>query len=78
MEVEQFSIKVTIVQMGGYSTGLFTAGTTATTPDPAYETLRAQLAEMWGEDAGPDPSTAAPVVVKTGRNAGPAATPDCR
>ncbi|GLW97701.1 SDR family NAD(P)-dependent oxidoreductase [Microtetraspora sp. NBRC 16547] len=64
MEVEPFGIKVTIVQMGGYDTGLFTTGTTATTPQPAYEALRAKLAEMWGEDAGPDPSTAAPVIMK--------------
>ncbi|MET7854054.1 SDR family NAD(P)-dependent oxidoreductase [Streptomyces avermitilis] len=64
MEVEQFGIKVTAVQMGGYATGLFTAGTTATTPDPAYEALRTQMAEMWGDDAGPDPATAAPVIMK--------------
>ncbi|WKX74233.1 SDR family NAD(P)-dependent oxidoreductase [Streptomyces sp. XD-27] len=64
MEVEQFGIKVTIVQMGGYATELFTAGTTATAPDPAYEALRARLAEMWGDDAGPEPATAAPVIMK--------------
>ncbi|MBF6098215.1 SDR family NAD(P)-dependent oxidoreductase [Nocardia cyriacigeorgica] len=64
MEVEQFGIKVTIVEMGGYSTGLFTAGITATEPAPQYESLRAELAEMWGEDAGPDPSTAAPVILE--------------
>lgn len=64
MEVEQFGIEVTIVEMGGYSTGLFTAGTTATEPAPQYETLRAELAEMWGEDAGPEPSTAAPVILE--------------
>ncbi|MEO3855001.1 SDR family NAD(P)-dependent oxidoreductase [Acrocarpospora sp. B8E8] len=63
MEVEPFGIKVTIVQMGGYNTGLFTAGTTTTQPHPAYEPLRVKLAEMWGEDAGPDPSTAAPVIM---------------
>ncbi|MFG1688635.1 SDR family NAD(P)-dependent oxidoreductase [Nonomuraea sp. NPDC049269] len=32
MEVEPFGIKVTIVQMGGYNTGLFTTGTTTTEP----------------------------------------------
>ncbi|MFD3734689.1 hypothetical protein [Streptomyces sp. NPDC058632] len=63
MEVEQFGTKVTIVEMGGYATGLFTSGTTAT-PDPAYASLRAKLAEMWGEDAGPDPATAAPVIME--------------
>ncbi|WP_043626647.1 SDR family NAD(P)-dependent oxidoreductase [Nonomuraea candida] len=64
MEVEPFGIKVTILQMGGYDTGLFTTGTTATEPDPRYAPLRAKLAEMWGEDAGPDPSTAAPVIME--------------
>ncbi|MEE1773868.1 SDR family NAD(P)-dependent oxidoreductase [Streptomyces sp. JV185] len=64
MEVEQFGIKVTIVQMGGYATGLFTSGTTATAPDPAYDELRARLTEMWGDDAGPDPSEAAPVLLE--------------
>ncbi|MFB6989015.1 SDR family NAD(P)-dependent oxidoreductase [Streptomyces sp. NPDC056178] len=64
MEVEQFGIKVTVVQMGGYATGLFTAGTTTTALDPAYDTLRARMAEMWGEDAGPDPSTAAPAIME--------------
>ncbi|WP_049562348.1 SDR family NAD(P)-dependent oxidoreductase [Nonomuraea sp. SBT364] len=64
MEVEQFGIKVTIVQMGGYSTGLFTTGTTATTPQPDYDALRAQLEEMWGDDAGPEPDTAAAVVME--------------
>jgi NAD(P)-dependent dehydrogenase (short-subunit alcohol dehydrogenase family) len=64
MEVEPFGIKVTIVQPGGYDTGLFTLGTTATDPDPLYAPLRARLAEMWGDDAGPDPATAAPVIME--------------
>ncbi|TMR92725.1 SDR family NAD(P)-dependent oxidoreductase [Nonomuraea basaltis] len=64
MEVEPFGIKVTIVQPGGYDTGLFTTGTTTTEPDPAYDPLRARLAEMWGDDAGPGPSTAAPVIME--------------
>ncbi|MFF9567394.1 SDR family NAD(P)-dependent oxidoreductase [Streptomyces sp. NPDC014685] len=64
MEVEQFGIKVTVVQMGGYATGLFTTGTTTTEPDPAYEELRTRLAEMWGDDAGPDPSRAAPALLE--------------
>ncbi|GAA4394267.1 SDR family NAD(P)-dependent oxidoreductase [Actinomadura verrucosospora] len=64
MEVAPFGIKVTIVQPGGYGTELFTRGTTATRPLPEYEPLRVRLAEMWGEDAGPDPSTAAPVVME--------------
>lgn len=64
MEVEQFGVKVTIVQMGGYSTGLFTAGTTQTAPDPAYAELRARLEEMWGDETGPEASTAAPAVMR--------------
>ncbi|SDM19999.1 NADP-dependent 3-hydroxy acid dehydrogenase YdfG [Nonomuraea maritima] len=64
MEVEPFGIKVTILQMGGYDTGLFTVGTTMTEPDPGYAELRAKLAEMWGDDAGPDPSTAVPAVME--------------
>jgi NAD(P)-dependent dehydrogenase (short-subunit alcohol dehydrogenase family) len=64
MEVAPFGIKVTIVQPGGYGTDLFTRGTTTTEPRPEYESLRARLAEMWGEDAGPDPSTAAPVIME--------------
>ncbi|MFG1696681.1 SDR family NAD(P)-dependent oxidoreductase [Nonomuraea sp. NPDC049309] len=64
MEVAPFGIKVTILQMGGYDTGLFTVGTTTTEPDPRYADLRARLAEMWGDDAGPDPSTAVPAVME--------------
>ncbi|MDF5751868.1 SDR family NAD(P)-dependent oxidoreductase [Spongiactinospora sp. TRM90649] len=64
MEVEPFGVKVTIVQMGGYDTGLFTTGTTATDAMPEYAPLRARLAEMWGDEAGPDPSTAAPVIME--------------
>jgi NAD(P)-dependent dehydrogenase (short-subunit alcohol dehydrogenase family) len=64
MEVERFGVKVTIVEMGGYDTGLFTRGTTATEALPHYDPLRAELAEMWGEETGPAPSTAAPVVLE--------------
>ncbi|XRQ10659.1 SDR family NAD(P)-dependent oxidoreductase [Actinomadura welshii] len=64
MEMAPFGITVTSVQMGGYGTDLFTTGTTMTEPRPEYASLRAMLAEMWGEDAGPDPSTAAPVVME--------------
>ncbi|WP_227999469.1 SDR family NAD(P)-dependent oxidoreductase [Nocardia australiensis] len=64
MEVERFGIKVTIVEMGGYATGLFTAGTTATEPLPQYDALRTELEEMWGDESGPDPSTAAPVIME--------------
>ncbi|WP_326642357.1 SDR family NAD(P)-dependent oxidoreductase [Nonomuraea fuscirosea] len=64
MEAEQFGVKLTIVQMGGYDTGLFTAGTTMTAPAPHYRRLRDQLIEMWGDDAGPAPGTAAPVIME--------------
>ncbi|MEV0401646.1 SDR family NAD(P)-dependent oxidoreductase [Actinoallomurus sp. NPDC050550] len=64
MEVEPFGIKVTIVQPGGYDTGLFTVGTTTTEARREYEPLRAELAEMWGDDAGPDPKTAALVIME--------------
>ncbi|MGB2571651.1 SDR family NAD(P)-dependent oxidoreductase [Micromonospora citrea] len=64
MELAPFGIKVTIVQPGGYDTGLYTQGTTMTEPDPAYAPLRERLAEMWGDDAGPDPRTAAPVLME--------------
>lgn len=64
MELAPFGISVTIVQPGGYDTELFTRGTTTAEPRPEYEPLRARLAEMWGDDAGPDPSTAAPVVLE--------------
>jgi hypothetical protein len=55
---------VTNVQMGGYDTGLFTAGTTATEPLPEYESLRTEMAAMWGDEAGPAPETAAPVIMQ--------------
>ena len=64
MEAEQFGVQLTIVQMGGYDTGLFTKGTTATTPDPHYQQLRDKLIDMWGEDAGPAPETAAPLIME--------------
>ncbi|MFI7700174.1 SDR family NAD(P)-dependent oxidoreductase [Nonomuraea sp. NPDC049480] len=64
MEAEQFGIKLTIVQMGGYDTGLFTTGTTMTTPEPHYQELRDKLIEMWGDEAGPSPDTAAPVIME--------------
>jgi len=64
MELEPFGVKVTIVQSGGYDTGLFTAGLTTTEPNPAYDELRVRLAELFGDDTGPDPSTAAPVIME--------------
>ncbi|MCF7549582.1 SDR family NAD(P)-dependent oxidoreductase [Pseudonocardia sp. WMMC193] len=64
MEVERFGVTVTIVEMGGYDTELFTKGITATGTLPHYDALRAELAEMWGEDSGPAPETAVPVVME--------------
>ncbi|WP_242454451.1 SDR family NAD(P)-dependent oxidoreductase [Bailinhaonella thermotolerans] len=64
MEVEPFGVKVTVVQPGGYDTGLFTSGLTMAEPMPEYAPLRERLAEMWGDDAGPDPATAAPVLME--------------
>ncbi|MEV0431763.1 SDR family NAD(P)-dependent oxidoreductase [Nocardia sp. NPDC050413] len=64
MEVDRHGIKVTIVEMGGYATDLFTTGMTLTEPMPHYGDLRTELEEMWGEETGPDPSTAAPVILE--------------
>lgn len=64
MEVASFGIKVTAVQMGGYDTGLFTAGTTATAPLAPYDGLRDELAAMWGDDAGPEPAAAVPAILE--------------
>lgn len=63
-EVEQFGIKLTIVQMGGYDTGLFTTGTTMAASAPHYQELRDKLIDMWGDEAGPAPETAAPVIME--------------
>jgi NAD(P)-dependent dehydrogenase (short-subunit alcohol dehydrogenase family) len=63
-EVEGFGVKVTNVQMGGYDTGLFTVGTTATEPLPQYRSLRTEMEAMWGDAVGPAPETAAPVVMR--------------
>jgi NAD(P)-dependent dehydrogenase (short-subunit alcohol dehydrogenase family) len=64
MEVEGFGIKVTILQMGGYNTGLFTAGTTNTEPLAPYQPLRAEMEAMWGDAVAPEPDTAAPVIMR--------------
>ncbi|MEU7478517.1 SDR family oxidoreductase [Lentzea sp. NPDC042327] len=47
-EAARFGVKVTIVQPGGYWTDLYTSSR-ATTPDPAYDELRAELEEQWAE-----------------------------
>ncbi|MYY80126.1 MULTISPECIES: SDR family NAD(P)-dependent oxidoreductase [unclassified Streptomyces] len=64
MEVEGFGIKVTIVQMGGYNTGLFTTGTTNTESLAQYQPLRTEMEAMWGDTVAPEPDTAAPVIMK--------------
>ncbi len=64
MEVEGFGIKVTVVQMGGYDTGLFTTGTTTTEPLEWYQPLRTEMEAMWGDAVAPEPSTAAPVIME--------------
>ncbi|MFI5493820.1 SDR family oxidoreductase [Actinoplanes sp. NPDC051859] len=47
-ELAPSGIKVTIVQPGGYWTGLYSRST-ATTPNPAYDSLRAELEKQWAE-----------------------------
>ncbi|MEV4658577.1 SDR family oxidoreductase [Micromonospora sp. NPDC049301] len=47
-EAAGFGVKVTIVQPGGYWTDLYTSST-ATTPNPAYDSLRADLEKQWAE-----------------------------
>ncbi|MVO84975.1 SDR family NAD(P)-dependent oxidoreductase [Streptomyces sp. p1417] len=64
MEAEGFGVKVTIVQMGGYNTGLFTTGTTTTQPLEPYQSLRTEMEAMWGDAVAPEPDTAAPVIMK--------------
>ncbi|WP_206074657.1 SDR family NAD(P)-dependent oxidoreductase, partial [Antribacter gilvus] len=64
MEVEHTGIRVTSLQPGGYATDLFTRGTTATEPDPAYDPVRARLAELWDGVEDPDPATAAPILLE--------------
>ncbi|WP_214316945.1 SDR family NAD(P)-dependent oxidoreductase [Nonomuraea sediminis] len=64
MEVAPFGIKVTVVQPGGYQTGLFTQGTTVTQENPAYASLREELAKTWSEAEDADPATAAPVIME--------------
>ncbi|WP_280307585.1 SDR family NAD(P)-dependent oxidoreductase [Nocardia neocaledoniensis] len=64
MEVERFGIAVTILQPGGYETGLFTSGLTMTEQNPAYAELRAWLEQMWSESKDADPALAADVVLR--------------
>lgn len=55
MELSGFGISVTNLLMGGYDTGLFTAGTTTAHRTEEYAQLHSALAEMWGDESGPAP-----------------------
>jgi NAD(P)-dependent dehydrogenase (short-subunit alcohol dehydrogenase family) len=58
-ELAPFGARVTIVEPGGYWTGLYSA-MRATTPLPAYDQLRAELAKQWAEGSvDSDPRLAA-------------------
>ncbi|MDK1475200.1 SDR family NAD(P)-dependent oxidoreductase [Streptomyces sp. 549] len=48
-EVAPFGVKVTLVEPGGYWTGLYTTGLAATTPMVAYAPLRAELEKQFAE-----------------------------
>ncbi|MEU4779652.1 SDR family oxidoreductase [Micromonospora sp. NPDC023633] len=63
-EAARFGVKVTIVQPGGYWTDLYTS-CTATTPDPAYDPLREELARQWAEGSvDSEPRLAAEALLK--------------
>ncbi|HUQ60076.1 SDR family oxidoreductase [Lentzea sp.] len=47
-EAARFGVKVTIVQPGGYWTDLYTSSR-ATSPNPVYDPLRAELEKQWAE-----------------------------
>lgn len=64
MEVQRFGIKVTILQPGGYETGLFTLGLARTEENPAYAPLRTWLNDLWSESQDFDPALAASVVMQ--------------
>jgi NAD(P)-dependent dehydrogenase (short-subunit alcohol dehydrogenase family) len=48
-EAARFGVKTTIVEPGGYWTDLYLSGLRATTPDPAYAELRAELERQFAE-----------------------------
>lgn len=64
MEVERFGIKVTILQPGGYETGLFTLGLTQTEEDPSYAPVREWLHGLWGDSKDYEPALAAQVLLR--------------
>ncbi|MEV4457660.1 SDR family oxidoreductase [Microbispora sp. NPDC049633] len=64
MEAAGFGVKLTIVEPGGYWTGLYT-GMTTTTPLPDYAPLRAELEKQWAEGSvDSDPRLAAEAVLR--------------
>ncbi|MET9226856.1 SDR family oxidoreductase [Lentzea sp. NPDC003310] len=64
VEAAQFGVKVTIVQPGGYWTDLY-ASSRATTPNPVYDGLRAELEKQWAEGSvDSEPKLAAEAVMK--------------
>ncbi|MCP2244881.1 SDR family oxidoreductase [Lentzea aerocolonigenes] len=63
-EAAQFGVKVTIVQPGGYWTDLYTSSR-ATSPNPVYDPLRAELEKQWAEGSiDSEPELAAEAVMK--------------
>jgi NAD(P)-dependent dehydrogenase (short-subunit alcohol dehydrogenase family) len=63
-EAAAFGVKVTIVQPGGYWTDLYTSST-ATSPNPSYDPLRAELEKQWSEGSiDSEPQLAAEAVMK--------------
>jgi NAD(P)-dependent dehydrogenase (short-subunit alcohol dehydrogenase family) len=62
-EAAQFGVKVTIVQPGGYWTDLYTSSR-ATSPNPVYDPLRAELEKQWTEGSiDSEPKLAAEAVM---------------
>ncbi|MFG2603158.1 SDR family NAD(P)-dependent oxidoreductase [Streptomyces sp. NPDC048514] len=57
-EIAPFGVKVSIVEPGGYTTGLYTSMRTEPA-HPAYEPLHTALAQMWGDAEDADPAGAA-------------------
>ena len=63
-EAAAFGVKLTIVQPGGYWTDLYT-NTTATTSNPVYDPLRAELEKQWAEGSiDSEPKLAAEALMK--------------
>ncbi|WP_078843163.1 SDR family oxidoreductase [Streptomyces albus] len=54
-EAAGFGVKVTIVEPGGYWTGLYTTGLAATEPMEAYAPLRAELERRFAEESVDSP-----------------------